>query len=165
MQVLPPYSGKGSTNGALVWYNICTKETQGHIHTAGFKLVLCLMPKRSASAILAQTLAERWWDTTYTFHITDREMTITPHNFHHITGLWFNRLSISLEDKLGTQLGVELLERRYATKTIRYTNLEADFVGRPQGTTKEFSRMAKVFLLYLLGANLFANGGQTMSLR
>jgi len=110
------------------------------------------MPERSASAALAQALVERWWDTTYTFHITDQEMTITPHNFHRMTGLWFDRVSISLEDKLGTQLGVELLERRYATKTIYYTNLKVDFMGCPQGTTKEFAQMAKVFLLYLLRA-------------
>ena len=90
-----------------------------------------MMPERSANAILVQTLAKRWWYTTYTFHITDGEITISPHNFHRITGLWFDRVPISLEDKLGTQLGVELLGRRYITKTIRYTNLEADFMGRP----------------------------------
>ena len=48
------------------------------------------MPERSASAVLMQTLAERWWDTTHTFHIADKEMIITPHDFHRMTGLWFD---------------------------------------------------------------------------
>ena len=42
---------------------------------------------------------------------------------------------------------------------IRYTYLKVDFMHRPQGTAKECLRMAKVFVLYLLGAYLFANGG------
>ena len=59
------------------------------------------MPERYANAILAQTLAKRWWDTTHAFHIADLEMTITPYNFHHMTRLQFTRDLISLEDKLG----------------------------------------------------------------
>jgi len=58
-------------------------------------------------------------------------MTITPHDFHHMIGLWFDGFLISLEDESGSRLGVELLERRYATETIRYTNLEADFIHSP----------------------------------
>ena len=90
------------------------------------------MPERSTSAVLVQTLAKRWWDTTHTFHIADREMTITPHDFHYMTGLQFAGVPISLEDELGIRLGANLLGRRYATKTIRYTNLaEVDFMHRP----------------------------------
>ena len=48
---------------------------------------------------------------------------------------------------------------------IHYTDLEADFVHHPKGMVEECTLMARVFLLYLLGAYLFANGGQTMSLR
>ena len=59
LQVLPPYSSRESTRQALVWYNILTEETRGHIHTMGFELVIHLLPERFTSAILAQTLAER----------------------------------------------------------------------------------------------------------
>ena len=48
---------------------------------------------------------------------------------------------------------------------IHYTDLELDFMHRSQGTAEECIRMARVFLLYLLEAYLFANGGQTVSLR
>ena len=82
-----------------------------------------------------------------------------------MTSLRFDGVPISLEDESGTQLGAELLGKRYATETIRYTNLMANFMHRPQGMVEECTRMAKVFLLYLLGVYLFANGGKTMSLR
>ena len=96
-----------------MWYNIFTKEIRGHIRATGFEPILYLMLEGSASAFLALTLAERWWDTTHTFHIADREMTITPYNFQCMIGLWFDGVSISLEDESGTQLGAELLRRRY----------------------------------------------------
>ena len=79
------------------WYRILTKETKGHIRATGFEPIICLVPERSASAILVQTLAERWWDTTHTFHIVDREMTVTPHGFHRMTGLRFDGALINLE--------------------------------------------------------------------
>ena len=56
----------------------------------GFEPVLRLLLERPYSAVLVQTLAERWWDTAHTFHIVDWEMTITSYDFHHMTGLWFN---------------------------------------------------------------------------
>ena len=104
-------------------------------------------------------MAERWWDTTHTFHIAGREMTITPHNFHRMTGLRFIGVTTSLEDESDIRLGADLLERRYAMETICYTDLESYFMKRPQLTAEECLRMARVIFLYLLGAYLFANGG------
>ena len=121
----------------VAWYRVLTTETRAHIRVAGFEPIICLLLERSSSAILVQSLAKRWWDTTHTFHITDWEMAIIPHDFHRMTGLWFDGAFINLEGELGIQLGLELLGRRYATKTICYTNLEADFMRCPQGTTNE----------------------------
>ena len=165
LQVLALYFGSGSTSRVLVWYNILTEETRGHIQATGFEPIICLMPKRSASAVLAQTLAERWWDTTHTFHIAGREMTITPHEFHCMIGLRFDGVLISLEDESGIRLGADLLRRQYATEMTHYTDLETDFMHHPQGIVEECIQMVRVFLLYLLGAYLFTNGRQTMSLR
>ena len=92
-------------------------------------------------------------------------MTITPHDIHCMTSLQFDGVPISLEDESGIRLGVDLLGRRYAIEMIYYTYLEVDFMHHPQGMAKECLQMARVFLLYLLGAYLFTNGGQTMSLR
>ena len=55
-----------------------------------------------ANAILVQTLAKRWWDTTHTIHIADREITVTPYDFHHMTSLRCNGALINLEGESGT---------------------------------------------------------------
>lgn len=58
------------------------------------------MPERFANIVLAQTMAERWWDSTYTFHIVGLEMTITSHDFHCMIGLWFDGILISLKEEV-----------------------------------------------------------------
>ena len=89
------------------------------------------MLERSTCVVLAQTLAERWWDTTHAFHNVGREMTIGPRDFHCMSSLRFDGVLISLEDKLVFWLGANLLGKRYATETIRYNDLEADFMHYP----------------------------------
>ena len=69
------------------WYRVLTDDTKAFIRAASFEPVIHLLPESHASAILVQSLAERWWDTTHTFHITDREMTVTLYDFHQMTGL------------------------------------------------------------------------------
>ena len=70
-----------------LWYRVLTDDTKAFIRVVGFEPVIHLLPESHASAILVQSLAERWWDTTHTFHITDTEMTVTPYDFHRMTGL------------------------------------------------------------------------------
>ena len=92
-------------------------------------------------------------------------MTIILHDFHRMIGLWFDGVSICLKDELGIQLGAVLLGSRYAIETIYYIDLETDFMHHLLGMAVECLQMARVFLLYLLMVYLFANGGQTLSLR
>ena len=65
----------------------------------------------------------------------------------------------------GIQLGLDMLGRKYSIKTICYFDLVSDYMLLPQKTTEECVHMARAFLLHLLGAYLFTNGGQTVSLR
>ena len=147
------------------WYRVLTAKTRSYICVAGFKLIIRLLSERFASAILLQSLAKRLWDTIHTFHIAAREMIVTPHDFHHMIGLRCNGAFINLEGESGTQLGIDLLRRRYTTEMICYFNIEMDYKPLPQVTADNSAQMAKTFLLYLLGAYLFANRGQTVSLR
>lgn len=39
-------------------------------------------------------LVERWWDTTHTFHIASREMTLTLHDTYRLTGLYYRGTSM-----------------------------------------------------------------------
>ena len=86
LQVLPPFISTGSASLISSWYRVLTKDTMALVHMAGFEPVIHLLLKGSASGILVQTLYERWWDTTYTFHIAEREITVTSHDFHWMMG-------------------------------------------------------------------------------
>ena len=134
-------------------------------HLAGFEPVISFLPKKTASATLVQCLIERWWDTTYTFHIAEWEMTVTPYEFYYMIGLSFEGAIISLDGTSGVQLSIDMLGRKYSTKTICYFNLVSNYMFLPQRTMEECICMAKAFLLHLLRAYLFSNGGQMVSLR
>ena len=63
------------------------------------------------------------------------------------------------------QLGIKLLGRKYSTDTIRYCVIEMDYRPIQHVTLDDYAWMARAFLLYILGAYLLANEGQTVSLR
>ena len=86
------------------WYRVLTTETRAYIYAMGFEPIIHLLPERSFSAILVESLAKRLWDTTHTFHIADREMIVTPHDFHYMTVVRCDRALINLEGESGIQL-------------------------------------------------------------
>lgn len=90
---------------------------------------------------------------------------MTSHDFHWMNGLRSHGSIINLEGELGIQLGIDLLGRAYPSEHIRYFDLERDYKPHSQATSDDRAQMAKVFMLYVVGACLFANGGQTRSLR
>ena len=149
----------------VAWYRVLTTETRAHIRVAGFEPIICLLLERPSSAILVQSLAKRWWDTTHTFHITDWEMTVTPHDFHYMIGFRCDGALINLEGESSTQLGIDLLGRRYNTDTIHYFDIKMEYKPFTQLMANNCARMARAFSLYLLVAYLFANMGKTISLR
>ena len=100
------------------WYEELAEVTKAPIRAAGFEPIVHLLLERSANAILMQSLAERWWDTTPTFYIAKREMTMTPYDFHRMIGLRCDGTIINLEGELGTWLVINLLGRRYSLDTI-----------------------------------------------
>ena len=90
---------------------------------------------------------------------------MTPYDFYRMTGHSFEGATNSLDSVSGMQLGLNMLGRKYSTKTIPYFDLVLDYMFLPQRTMKECVRMARAFLLHLLGAYLFTNSGQIVSLR
>jgi len=93
------------------------------MYVAGFEPIMCLLLESSTSGILVQVLVDRWWDTTHTFHIARRELTVTPHDFHQITDLRADGSIINLEVKSSIQLGINLLGHRYSSEHICYFGL------------------------------------------
>ena len=84
---------------------------------------------------------------------------MTPNDFHRKKGLRFDGSLIDLKGESGIQLGIDLLGHKYSSESIRYFNLEVDYRPCSQATPNDCAQMAKAFLLYLLGANLFTNKG------
>ena len=82
---------------------------------------------------------------------------MTPHDFHPMIGLRYDGAFINLEVKSSTQLGIDLLGRRYTSKMIRYFDIETDYWPLLQVIANDCTKMARAFLLYLLGAYLFTN--------
>ena len=109
------------------WYRALTVGIGAYIHVAGLEPIICLLPERSTSTILVQSLTERWWDTTHTFHIANREMTVTPHDFHRMISLRCDGAIINLEGESGTQLVIDLLGRRCSTNMICYFDIKVDY--------------------------------------
>ena len=109
-------------------YNLLVPETKAYIREAGFEPIIDILLEKSASATLVQRFIERWWDTTHTFHIVEREMTVTSYDFYYMIGLSFKGVIISLDGVSSIQLGFDRLERKYSTKTIRYFDLVSDYM-------------------------------------
>ena len=112
----------------MEWYNHLVYETRGYIREKGFEHIIGLLLEKFASATLVQCPIERWWDTTHTFHIAKREMTVIPYDFHHMTSLRFEGDIISLDGASGIQLCLNMLGRKYSTKTIRYFDLVSNYM-------------------------------------
>lgn len=110
-------------------------------------------------------MAKRWCDTTHTFHIADREMIVTPYNFHHMTDLRCDGALINLKSESGVQLGIDFLKRWYSSDTFHYFDIEPDYRVLPKETLRDCAKMARAFLLYILGTYLFTNREQMVSLR
>lgn len=82
------------------WFKLLAPETRGYVREVGFKPIIGLLLEKSVSTTLAQYLIERWWDTTHTFHIAKREMTVIPYDFYCMTSLGFKKAIISLNGVL-----------------------------------------------------------------
>ncbi|KAI8572049.1 hypothetical protein RHMOL_Rhmol01G0168100 [Rhododendron molle] len=109
------------------------------------------------SAVMT-ALAERWWDTTNTFHFRFGEMTVTPLDFAAITELRvggepipFNP-SIDLDDTaLGWFLG---RVPRHSGGVAEYGQFTTYWDHEPADDV-EAAQMARAYLLYLFGASRF----------
>ena len=122
------YASRRSITKVVEQYNLLVPETKAYIREAGFEPIIDILLEKSASATLVQRFIERWWDTTHTFHIVEREMTVTSYDFYYMIGLSFKGVIISLDGVSSIQLGFDRLERKYSIKTIRYFDLVSDYM-------------------------------------
>ena len=80
--------GCGEVGLVKKWYTELAPQVREIVDGCIFKQLLENITMREVENGLIQSMAERWWDTTHTFHFGDiREITMTPTDFAAIAGL------------------------------------------------------------------------------
>uniref|UniRef100_A0A2N9IQ68 Aminotransferase-like plant mobile domain-containing protein n=1 Tax=Fagus sylvatica TaxID=28930 RepID=A0A2N9IQ68_FAGSY len=132
------FLSRGNPTEVLKWWGRLNSTTRFFVEAASFKHFVETQPIERAKKSILCALAERWWDTTHTFHIASVEMTITPYGVYRLTGLRVDGI----------------------VPTFSAFPAEA-----PQTTIEEATWMARAFLLYLIGTTLDCNTSQTIPVR
>ncbi|KAI8530371.1 hypothetical protein RHMOL_Rhmol11G0052900 [Rhododendron molle] len=135
------------------------KRVQELVNAAEFGLfILTLSATKSDHAVMT-TLAERWQDTSNTFHFPIGEMTVTSLDFAVITGLRVEGESIPFDSGLQRDASVlrwflgEVPEK--GEEMVWYDQFWRYLRGRIPTTEQEEEKMARAYLLYLFGATLY----------
>jgi hypothetical protein len=152
--------GFGGACSSLALYKSLPERVRQLVDEAGFgEFVRTLTRARNDHAIVV-ALAERWRDTTNTFHLPPGEMTVTPTDFAAITGLRVGGEPIPLDsgihsdtDALAWFLGTA---PKVESGMARYDQFKT-YLKKKVTTEQEAEQMARAYLLYLFGASLFPN--------
>ncbi|KAI8559656.1 hypothetical protein RHMOL_Rhmol04G0190200 [Rhododendron molle] len=79
--------GHGGSATSLKYFKALSKRVRELVVEAGFGRFIQLLTSVRVDRAVLTALTERRWDTTNTFHLRFREMTVTPLDFAAITGL------------------------------------------------------------------------------
>ena len=120
------------------------------------------LPTMRQNGGMIRALGERWWDCTKTFQLPAFEVTMTPMDFHMITGLSFEGEDLRWLSEVSEERVLDLLGPRmaYAGPTAltvggifkAWTEYNFDVQSR-----RDMVRLARSFLLYGLCNTIFAN--------
>jgi hypothetical protein len=166
MQAVRTFLSRGNPMEVYKWWGKLNSTTRSFAEAAGFKHFVETQPTKTAKKSLLCALVERWWDTTHTFHIAGVEMTITPYDMYRLTGLRVDRI-VPTFSAFPTRVRPN---REYLSISLGATSADLPtvmrtFVEAPQTTVEESTRMARAFLLYLIGMTLDCNTSQTIPVR
>uniref|UniRef100_A0A2N9FI42 Aminotransferase-like plant mobile domain-containing protein n=1 Tax=Fagus sylvatica TaxID=28930 RepID=A0A2N9FI42_FAGSY len=118
-------------------------------------------PTETAKKTFLCALAERWWDTTHTFHIVGVEMTITPYDVYRLTSFRIDGVIPTFSAFLArVRLDREYLGVSLGATSADLLSLMRAFTEASQTTIEEATRMARAFLLYLTSTTLDCNTSQ-----
>ena len=127
-----------------------------------------LLEKNTNDLVHVYALAERWWDSTNTFHLPFGEMTMTPYDFFMITSLKVggDRLVMDIPFERQSALVTALIGGMPPTLEVcrfPYNWLRWTFCKPDPGVSNE--QLLRAFLLYVLGCSLLATRNDRVSLR
>ncbi|XP_058216837.1 protein MAINTENANCE OF MERISTEMS-like [Rhododendron vialii] len=152
--------GFGGACSSLALYQGLPARVRQLVDEAGFRefIQTHTLPRNDHAVLVA--LAERWRDTTNSFHLLPGEMTVTPADFTAITGLrvggepipfdlGIHEDPVALEWFFGEAPKIEEGMARYGQFT--------KYLKKKVTTEQEAEQMARAYLLYLFGATLYPN--------
>ncbi|KAL7234326.1 hypothetical protein ACSBR1_017845 [Camellia fascicularis] len=164
--------GYGST-AAREWYVELPEAVRDLVDLAGFGAFCRGLSHCPSSRTLLAALAERWWDTTNSFHFSAAgDMTMTPLDFAVLTGLDIGGGPIPYDEDMGQWevARIHLLGARppvdRASGRVRYTWFASRF-RRPEmepESPEQVEQYTRGFLMFLFGTTLFADRGNTVEL-
>ena len=164
----PVIKGHGSLAHAYRWYvEVLPQIVRDMVDAAGFGGFVRLLEKSTNDLVHMYALAERWWDTTNTFHLPFGEMTMTPYNFSMITGLRVGgqRLILSVAFKMNPILVQNLIGGMPPSmdgSRFPYNWLWQTYCKEDHGLHD--AQLLRVFLLYVLGCSVFSTRNDRVSL-
>uniref|UniRef100_A0A2N9EQ52 Aminotransferase-like plant mobile domain-containing protein n=1 Tax=Fagus sylvatica TaxID=28930 RepID=A0A2N9EQ52_FAGSY len=142
----------------LKWWKRLIPLTQFMVELVGFKQFVESQPTETSKKIFLYALAERWWDTTHTFHIASVEVTITLYDKYRLTGLRVDGITLTFSAFLAClRPDREYLGMDLGATSTNLPNLLEVFSATPQDTVEKATQMARAFLLYLIGTTLDCN--------
>ncbi|XP_058224951.1 protein MAINTENANCE OF MERISTEMS-like [Rhododendron vialii] len=160
--------GHGGLASSLELYKSLPERVRALVDVAGFRsFILTLTPIKSDHALLT-ALAERWWDSSNTFHLPIGEMTVTPSDFAALTGLRVGGEPIPFDSEMyrDPEALAWFLGQAPAgeAETVHYDQFKRYLHGREPESDLEAEKMARAYLLYLFRATLYPNKRSTVHL-
>ncbi|CAL9028803.1 unnamed protein product [Prunus brigantina] len=162
--------GCGNNDTCATWYNTAMHDTvKAKVKQAGFLPFLSILGHgKKGDMPLIVALAERWWDTTHTFHFDEvGEMTMTPTDFAAITGLRVGgkRLKYDLEiyknkNKIVKLFGKPIADLLAGERRVSYESLCTLYWKKNPKDDKEADQIARAFILCLIGSSFLNDKSQ-----
>ncbi|KAI8550827.1 hypothetical protein RHMOL_Rhmol06G0137800 [Rhododendron molle] len=125
------------------------------VREVGFREFVGVLTRASNDCQVVRALAERWWDTTNSFHFSFGETTVTPLDFSAITGLRVGGVPIPFDATTGRSAKFQRLMLGHALRAEKedasYAQL-LEFWKEPPVDRVQEEQMVRCFLPYMLGA-------------
>ncbi|XP_058217451.1 protein MAINTENANCE OF MERISTEMS-like [Rhododendron vialii] len=152
--------GHGGSASSLAHFRALPERVRALVEAAGFGPFVQLLTVVRVDRVVLTALAERWWDTTNTFHFWFGEMTVTPLDFAAITGLRVGGDPIPYDSSLVLD---DAALRWFLGRVPCHSGGMAaygqfvEYWDHEPATDEEAAQMARAYLLYLFGASLLPN--------
>ncbi|KAI5315540.1 hypothetical protein L3X38_044716 [Prunus dulcis] len=166
--------GCGNNDICATWYNKAMHDTvKAKVQESGFLPFLSILGHgKKGDRPLLVALAERWWDTTHTFHFDEvGEMTMTPTDFAAITGLRVGgkRLTYDLDiyrnkNKVVKLFGKPIADLLAGERRVPYESLCTPYWRKNPKDDKEADQIARAFILCLIGSSFLNDKSQYVSM-